>query len=62
MHVLIRTFLVLVAAFVAGQIIPPQFTIGGLLVSACTIAAIIDFALFTWSGRGLLSHLKNSES
>lgn len=59
METLLRTILVLVAAFAAGYILPPDSILGGFTVSAFLIASILDLFLLLWSGRGLISHIKN---
>lgn len=59
MHTLIRTILIILAAFTAGQILPPDSTFLALLTSAMVIAALIDCGLFLWTGSGLLDHLSN---
>lgn len=61
MHTLIRTILICLAAFTAGQILPPDATLLGLLVAGFASLSIVDFGLYIWSGRGLLNHITNSE-
>ena len=61
MHTLIRTILILLAAFAAGQILPPDATILGLLVGAITALTVTDFVLYIGSGRGLLNQILNTE-
>lgn len=61
METLLRTILILVAAFAAGHVLPADGTLLPLLVCCFVIAAIIDCGLYLWTGRGIFSHLKNSE-
>ena len=61
MITLIRTVLIQLAAFLAGQILPPDATVFGIVVVSGSSASILDFGLTIWSGRGLVSHIfKNS--
>lgn len=59
METILRTILVLIAAFSAGQTLPPDSTFLAMLTSIIVIIAIIDYALFLWTGEGLLDHLSN---
>lgn len=59
METVLRTTLILLAAFLVGQVTPP----GSVVIPAITLivvtAGIIDFGLYIRTGSGLLSHLQN---
>lgn len=61
MERLLRTISVFLAAFVGGQILPPDSLFFAGCLALGVIVAIIDVALFIWTGEGLISNIKNTD-
>lgn len=62
MERLLRTISVFLAAFVGGQILPPDSVFIPLCLAIGVIVALIDCGLFIWTGEGLISNVKNSSN
>jgi hypothetical protein len=53
--------LALLAAFVAGRVLPQDSIFLAFLVAAFTVYFLIDFFLFVTTGKDLKKHLKNEQ-
>lgn len=61
METLLRTILIWTAAFLVGRIVPKDAIIIPLISMLAVSGSLIDFFLMVKTGRGLLSHFKNSK-
>lgn len=60
METLIRTALILLAAFFIGQAVPKDAILIPLVAMIAVAGSLVDFFLKIGTGRGLLSHFKHT--
>jgi hypothetical protein len=57
MRTLIRTAVIILIAYLIGQITPPNAILLPIMTTVVVVGAFIDCFLYLKTGRGLLDHL-----